>query len=232
RGVLLWMSHPAWHSTVWQTYDYDMDVNGSYYGSRKGCEPHHVQASLVDWKVSALNHTPVAVSGATVSAQLYDLAGKALGAAQSQQVDIAPSSVSQSFTVPFADSLPALHLLRLRMTDSSGNLLSENTYWRYRNDTDMRALNQVAATSVSVSLQQSGDAYSAVVKNTGKTVAAMVRLSLRERNGKDRVLPTLYGDNYFWLLPGESKTVSVAPRKSVSQPRLLVEGYNVPTVLS
>ena len=232
RGVLLWMSHPAWHSTVWQTYDYDMDVNGSYYGSRKGCEPHHVQASLVDWKISALNHTPVAVSGATVSAQLYDLSGRALGATQSAKVDVAPSSVTASFTVPFTDALPALHLLRLRMTDGKGNLLSENTYWRYRNDTDMRALNQVAATSVSVSLQQSGDAYSAVVKNTGKTVAAMVRLSLRERNGKDRVLPTLYGDNYFWLLPGESKTVSVAPRKSVSQPRLLVEGYNVPTVLS
>jgi hypothetical protein len=191
-----------------------------------------VQASLVDWKISALNHTPVALSGATVSAQLYDLAGQALGAAQSAKVDVAPSSVTASFTVPFTDSLPALHLLRLRMTDSKGNLLSENTYWRYRNDTDMRALNQVAATSVSVSLKQSGDVYSAVVKNTGKTVAAMVRLSLRERNGKDRVLPTLYGDNYFWLLPGESKTVSVAPRKSVSSPRLLVEGYNVPTVLS
>ena len=106
----------------------------------------------------------------------------------------------------FGYSLPALHLLRLRLTDSAGALLSENTYWRYRVDTDMRALNQVAATSVSVSLKQSGDGYGAVVKNTGKTVAAMVRLSLREHNGKDRVLPTLYGDNYFWLLPGGSRT--------------------------
>jgi len=99
-------------------------------------------------------------------------------------------------------------------------------------DTDMRALNQVAATSVSVSLRQDGSAYSAVVKNTGKTVAAMVRLSLRSATAKDRVLPTLYGDNYFWLLPGESKTVSVTPRKSVSDPKLLVEANNVPTTLS
>lgn len=22
-GLMLWMSHPAWHSTVWQTYDCD-----------------------------------------------------------------------------------------------------------------------------------------------------------------------------------------------------------------
>ncbi|HEY3606677.1 MAG TPA: glycoside hydrolase family 2 protein, partial [Pseudonocardiaceae bacterium] len=232
RGVLLWMSNPAWHSTVWQTYDYDLDVNGSYYGSRKGCEAHHVQASLATWQVSAVNHTPTAVSGAVVTAQLYDLSGAAIGGAQTQSVDIAASAVTQAFVVAFGDSLPALHLLRLRMTDSRGNLMSENTYWRYRADTDMRALNQVAETTVSVSLTESGSGYRAVVRNTGQTVAAMVRLSLRENNGTDRVLPTLYGDNYFWLLPGESRTVRVSPRKAVSRPRLLVEGYNAPATLS
>jgi hypothetical protein len=36
-GLMLWMSHPAWHSTVWQTYDYDFDVNGTYYGARAAC---------------------------------------------------------------------------------------------------------------------------------------------------------------------------------------------------
>jgi hypothetical protein len=60
----------------------------------------------------------------------------------------------------------------------------------------------------------------------------MVRLSLRESNGTDRVLPTLYGDNYFWLLPGESRTVTVSPRQAVSRARLLVEGYNAAATLS
>ncbi|HKN56724.1 MAG TPA: glycoside hydrolase family 2 protein [Amycolatopsis sp.] len=56
--------------------------------------------------------------------------------------------------------------------------------------------------------------------------AAMVRLSLREHNGVDRVLPTLYGDNYFWLLPAGSRTVTVPPRRAVHNPRLLVEAYH------
>jgi len=100
------------------------------------------------------------------------------------------------------------------MTDSHGNLLSENTYWRYRADTDMRALNQVAETMrVGGPSHRPATATGPVVRNTGQTVAAMVRLSLRESNGKDRVLPTLYGDNYFWLLPGESRTVTVSPRR-------------------
>jgi hypothetical protein len=147
-------------------------------------------------------------------------------------VDIAASSVTQAFAVAFDDTLPALHLLRLRMTDSRGKLMSENTYWRYRTDTDMRALNQLASTRVTASLRPAGGAYDAVIRNTGNTVAAMVRLSLRRSDGKERVLPTLYGDNYFWLLPGETRTVSVSPRISVSRPRLQVEAYNAGTTLT
>lgn len=77
-GLLLWMSNPAWHSTVWQTYDYDLDVNGSYYGSRSGCEAHHVQADPQDWKVIAVNHTPETLRHAVVEAELLDLSGKRL----------------------------------------------------------------------------------------------------------------------------------------------------------
>jgi Ig-like domain-containing protein len=60
----------------------------------------------------------------------------------------------------------------------------------------------------------------------------MVRLSLRERNGTDRVLPTPYSDNYFWLLPGESRTVTIDPQRSVRTPRLLAEAYNSAPKLS
>jgi hypothetical protein len=232
-GVLLWMSHPAWHSTVWQTYDYDLDVNGTYYGARKGCEAHHVQADLSTWQVTAVNHTPTALTGITVTAQLYDLNGRSLGVPQRQQVDIAASSATKAFIVPFGSALPSLHLLRLTMTESDGTVRSENTYWRYPTDTAMQALNQLARTELVTTLRATGkDGYTATISNTGPTVAAMVRLSLRERNGTDRVLPTLYGDNYFWLLPGERRTVTVSPRRPVTGPRLSVEAYNVPAKLT
>ena len=47
----------------------------------------------------------------------------------------------------------------------------------------------------------------------------MVRLSLRESNGKDRVLPTLYGDNYFWLLPGENRVLADEPSAALDRDR-------------
>lgn len=50
-------------------------------------------------------------------------------------------------------------------------------------------------------------------------------------NRRHRVLPTTYGDNYFWLLPGESRTVSVTPRRRSPGAKLLVEAYNSAAVV-
>lgn len=34
-GLLLWMSHPAWPSMIWQTYSYDYETHGSFYGANE-----------------------------------------------------------------------------------------------------------------------------------------------------------------------------------------------------
>jgi hypothetical protein len=233
-GLMLWMSNPAHHSTVWQTYDYDLDVNGTYYGARKGCEAIHVQASLTDWQVLVANHTTRALRGATVTAGLYDFYGNALAAPQSQAVTAAPSSAVTLFTVGFAASMPSPHLLRLRLTGQQGELLSENVYWRYRNPQDMQALNLLPQVPVSASVHGPGhqrqNELTVTLRNDGRAVAAMVVLSLRDRRSGKRILPTLYSDNYLWLLPGETRDVTLSwPRgRQPVVPQVLVSGYNLP----
>ncbi|MEU8846635.1 hypothetical protein AB0C70_10425 [Streptomyces sp. NPDC048564] len=82
---------------------------------------------------------------------------------------------------------------------------------------------------------RSGDRHglTARIRNRGTTVAyAVVRLSLLDAGSGHRVLPTLYGDNYLWLLPGESRTVTLSwPAASLASgsPAVRLEGYNVPT---
>ena len=221
-GLLLWMSHPAWHSTVWQTYDYDLDVNGAYYGARKGCEPLHVQADPGTWRVRALNHTRAALTGATVAARLYDLHGRQLGPVQKQDLDLAPSSGTAAFTVT-APADQNLHLVRLELRDNRGRLLSENTYWRYTQPADMAVLNGLGTR---LSLSTRGRV--ATVTNRGAAVAAMVRLGVRDGKG-ERVLPVRYEDNYFWLLPGESRSVAVSWRQR-GVGRVEASAYNASTV--
>ena len=231
-GLMLWMSNPAHHSTVWQTYDYDLDVNGTYYGARKGCEAIHVQASLTDWQVLVANHTTQALGGGTVTAELYDLAGNALAAPQSQAVTVASSSVASLFAVGFAASMPSPHLLRLRLTDRQGTLLSENVYWRYLNAQDMLALNQLPQVPVSADVhtaEDSANELTVTLSNDGHAVAAMVVLSLRDRNSGQRILPAYYSENYLWLLPGETRDVTLSWRDSRRvAPHVLVNGYNLP----
>ena len=235
-GLMLWMSNPAHHSTVWQTYDYDLDVNGTYYGARKGCEAVHIQASLTDWQVLAANHTSQALTGATATAELYDLAGNTLAAPQSQTVSVGPSSAAPAFTVAFGASMPSPHLLRLRLTGQQGQRLSENLYWRYRSAGDMQALNKLPQVPVSATVRSAGAAsagqLTATLQNNGRAVAAMVVLSLRDQRTGHRVLPAFYSDNYLWLLPGESRdiTVSWSDRAPVV-PQVLVNGYNLPRQL-
>ncbi|MDX6354123.1 MAG: hypothetical protein QOF98_1026 [Streptomyces sp.] len=237
-GLMLWMSHPAWHSTVWQTYDYDFDVNGLYYGSRKACEALHIQADPVNWQVTAVNHTPRQIKGATVTARAYDLDGRQLGAARTGRLDLAASSAVPAFTADFDAGLPDLHLLRLTLTDSR-QILSENTYWRYRTPAAMRELNtarQVRLSAALGHLDRSGSRHeaTATIGNRGTAVAAMVRLSLLDQHG-DRVLPTIYGDNYLWLLPGETRTLTLSwPASALgsNRPVLHAEAYNSPPALS
>ncbi|MEW2157209.1 discoidin domain-containing protein [Streptomyces sp. NPDC007189] len=237
-ALLLWMSHPAWYSTVWQTYDYDFDVNGAYYGSRKACEPVHVQASPVDGQVIAVNHTPRAMRRATVTARWYDLDGRQVADEQKATVDVAASATAKAFTTGPKDSLPDLYLLRLRLTDEHGQTLAENTYWRYKTPEAMQSLNTARRTRVSVDINGSRGVsggrreLTAKVTNQGSSVAAMVRLSLVDTRSGHRMLPAEYGDNYLWLLPGESRTITVSwPDHTVeARPGLKVEGYNVPEV--
>ncbi|MFG2076483.1 discoidin domain-containing protein [Nonomuraea maritima] len=234
-GLMLWMSHPAWHSTVWQTYDYDFDVNGMYYGTRTACEPVHVQAGLDDWKVLAVNHTARELKGVTVTAQAYDLRGRGLGAPQRKQLDVASSATAEAFTAGWTDDLPDLHLLRLTLEDGTGRTLSRNDYWRYREPADLRALNDARRVKVTASVGKVTKAgtrrvLTAELRNRGDAVAAMVRLTLVDDRSGERVLPTLYSDNYVWLLPGESRTVELSwPADSLptGRPAVRVEGYNV-----
>ncbi|HLI76352.1 MAG TPA: glycoside hydrolase family 2 protein, partial [Acidobacteriaceae bacterium] len=68
------------------------------------------------------------------------------------------------------------------------------------------------------------------LKNTSAVPALFVRLeAVQERSG-ERVLPAIYEDGYFALMPGETKTVTTEIRESDTRgerAKILVKGFNV-----
>ena len=72
-GLLLWMSHPAWPSTVWQTYSSDYETNGVFYGSRKACEPLHIQFQPDTYNIYFINNTLNDYPGIRTELKIWDL---------------------------------------------------------------------------------------------------------------------------------------------------------------
>jgi exo-1,4-beta-D-glucosaminidase len=75
-GVIQWMLDNAWPSLIWHLYDYYLVPAGGYFGTKKACEPVHVQYSYDDNSVAVINGSYAALKGLKVSAKIYNLDAK------------------------------------------------------------------------------------------------------------------------------------------------------------
>jgi len=138
--------------------------------------------------------------------------------------------------------------LRLYLLNSGGQIQSENFYWLsypLNNPTqdDFVALGDFRKDSIPVNgstivTTKDGNFISNVTIRATQ-FAFFIRLSLiqgqQTGSGDNRILPSWYSDNYFSLLPGESKSVLIECTQQAAQnrkPWVQVSGWNVqPTIL-
>ena len=94
----------------------DSGPGGGYYGTRKACEPVHVQYAYDDGAVVVVNDTQTSLKGVKVAAQVFDLELKPIFARE-QTIDIGPDSVARSFVIPPVPAgTTATYFLRLSLT--------------------------------------------------------------------------------------------------------------------
>jgi hypothetical protein len=63
--------------------------------------------------------------------------------------------------------------------------------------------------------------------NFGKTPALAIKLTLRNAQTGERILPAYYEDNYFSLLPGQSREFRVEAGPTAEHAQLDLDGWNV-----
>jgi hypothetical protein len=224
-GVLVWMSHPSWPSVVWQFYSSDYDPNASFFGVKKAAEPIHIQMNLPDCAVAVINHLADPISQATATATRYSLLGIPEQTNQAA-VNVAPDTAVDALTLDWPAT--GAYFLRLELRDKTGQLLSQNFYWHARQEEDLQELNTLAPTALDVNISQDSEKFTARVSNTNAIPALEVHLTLRDPSTQKRVLPVYYSDNFFALLPGESRDIQI--ETSSPLPRriaLSVDGWNV-----
>ncbi len=213
-GLLLWMSHPAWPSMIWQTYSYDYETHGSFYGSKKACEPLHIQWNAVNNKVQVINTTLKSVAKAKAAFTVYNTQGKRVYSKE-ETISVPANSPVGCFEASVPAGINDFSLVRVRLTDTKGSVLSENDYWINPSDIhDYSPVGNLSGATVQVreSLHKKTENaryIRAVIKNTSGAIAVGIKLNARNKATNEIVLPAYASEGYFNLLPGEQKTVTI-----------------------
>jgi len=218
-GVIQWMLNNAWPGLIWHLYDWYLRPGGSYFGAKKANEPLHVQYSYDDRGIVVVNSFYRAYTGLRVTARVYTTAMQEKFT-KSTTTDIAEDAAKRVFEIPEIAGLTSTYFVSLTLEDVTGKTISRNLYWLstkpetldwdksnwYYTPTktfaDYTALNKLPAAQ----LQLTAKGESITVTNPSRSLAFAVHLKIT-RNGEE-VLPVLWEDNYFPLLPGETRTVT------------------------
>jgi hypothetical protein len=230
-GLLIWMSHPAWPSFVWQTYDYYLEPTAAYFGVKKASEPLHIQWNPVTDSVEVVNYSAGAAQSLTAKAELINMDGSTRWQ-KTANVDSAEDSMVAPIHMEYAADLSPTHFIRLQLSRGS-ELISENFYWRGTEEDNFRALRELPRVNVQTTTHARKDGnrwlLTTDLQNTSASPALLVRLkAVRDKSG-DRILPALYSDNYVSLMPGERRTIITELRGADTRgesPRMVVEGFN------
>lgn len=256
-GVIQWMLNNPWPSTYWHLYDYFLYPAGGYFGTKKACEPLHVQYSYDDRSVVVVSSLREAASGLTVSARVFDFGLKELFSRESK-ADVEADSAKQALTLPPFPAEPgaATYFVRLSLRDKSGKEISSNFYWlparlstlawdktpdtaftpiaTFEDLTALNSLPQVKLRAVAKFEKAEGsDRVRVTIENPGRSLAFQVHVGVRKAHSEDEILPVLWDDNYISLLPGESKVMTARYLEGGavgSGASVLVDGWNVEPV--
>jgi exo-1,4-beta-D-glucosaminidase len=250
-GVVQWMLNNAWPSMIWHLYDYYLEAGGGYFGTKKACEPLHIQYSYDDHSVAVVNSRYQPVSGLKATAHLYD---QNLVELFSHEADLnvdADSSIT-AMALPasaFGGSSPVL-FVDLILRGAGGEVLSTNFYWvpakltqfdwaktdythtpaiSYEDLTILRHL-PTSAIEAEAATKPAGHGEKTIrlsLHNPSKALAFQISLEASGKGGKPQTA-ILWSDNYLELMPGETRVVTAEAPVSFAPYAVRVSGWNFP----
>jgi exo-1,4-beta-D-glucosaminidase len=250
-GVIQWMLNTAWPGLIWHLYDYYLRPAGGYFGTKKACEPLHVQYSYNDHSVVVVNSRLQPYQELVVSAAVYDINLKK-EFSKEQTVNVDANSSTRVFDVPKLDGLSATYFLRLNLKDPSGKLVSTNFYWlsteqdvlNWKKSTwyytptsgyaDLKGLKSLPEVRLTVHATTSEDGdrdtTRVAVKNPSSHLAFFIHLRVNRGEHGSEILPVLWQDNYFELMPGEERKITASYSRGElqgAQPYVAINGWNI-----
>jgi beta-galactosidase/beta-glucuronidase len=232
QGLLLWMSHPAWPSMVWQTYDYYLEPTAAYFGCKKASEPIHIQWNPVFDNIEVVNYNARNRTGLNAKAQIINMDGTVQWEKE-MKLNCKEDSTAICFKLEFPKSLSAVHFIKLTLKEGD-KLISDNFYWRGLIDGNYQALRDLPVIKLqnNTKAEKSGNEWilTTTLTNNTKIPALMVRLMVAGKQNNQRILPVFYSDNYVSLMPGEVKVITMQLKDEDTggeKPIVDITGFNL-----
>ncbi|MEK7404434.1 MAG: hypothetical protein AAB225_04950 [Acidobacteriota bacterium] len=232
-GITAWKYDAAWPaSPTWQYIDWYLMAGGAYYGAKKACEPLHAQYSYDDHSVWAVSTYYRDFRGLRVSARVFDLDLKERFS-RTAAVDVAADGKTRAFTVTWPPDIGKTFFLSLKLADASDKLISDNFYWLStvpeipggqgsrdgsfyidsKSHPDYTALVRLAPVSLKPAsrFETAGEETvgRVTVENPTNRLAFLIHLAVTKGERGEEVTPCYWQDNYFALLPGEKRELTV-----------------------
>jgi exo-1,4-beta-D-glucosaminidase len=229
-GVIQWMLNNAWPSMIWHLYDYYLDAGAGYFGTKKACEPVHIQYSYDDRSIVVVNSTYQRVAGLRASVDVRNVAWKQLYK-QEAPVDAGADSSQVVVTIPeslYADA-ERTFFIDLTLKDAAGKIVSRNFYWVpgtlttfdwSRTDythtpaarhEDLSVLSSLPAAELVAHAEMEKTARGREVRveleNPSAALAFQVNAAVRTQAG-GLIAPVIWSDNWIELVPGEKRVLT------------------------
>ena len=220
-GIVQWMLNSAWPSLYWQLYDWYGVPTAGYYGTKKACEPLQLIFDYADRKVYAVSERPEACT-LVATCTVYDEQSRKIGG-DSREIRLDYRQSLPVFDLRRFDGRP--HFVALTLTTPDGTPVADNFYclpardndyvWNRTNwyltpisrHADLGFVFAQEPASVQMSVEPTADGYTVTLVNSSAVISYMNILKALDADGR-LVTPAFWSDNFFPLLPGQTKTVT------------------------
>ena len=185
--------------------------------------------------VEVVNYSAGDARGLTALAEVLNIDGS-IKWRKTAALDSAEDSVATCIPMEYPTGLTPVHFVRLTLS-RAGSPVSKNLYLRGAQEGNYRAIRQLpkARVRTSTDTRRQGDHWHLTTQlhNLSAYPALMTRLKVVREQSGDRILPVIYNDNYFTLMPEEERTVQTELNHADTRrerPRMVISGFNVESV--
>ncbi|WP_080905392.1 glycoside hydrolase family 2 protein [Parabacteroides sp. Marseille-P3160] len=243
-GFLFWYHNPPIRQVCARMWDWSLEPTAALYATQNACEPLHPQFDYLKNTVSVINDYYRAFNNYKILAEIYDLNSRKVFSKEAV-VNLPENGTAKDlFKIDFPVNISNVHFIKLRLFDDKGKEVGSNFYWRSNNKYEGRKtltgpttagfedLSELKQTQLKVNYKtrKEQDRYFVEIdlRNTSGTIAFFTQLQFLDSNNKP-IRPSFYTDNFFSLLPGERKSITIETNTSkLPVDRILVvKGWNI-----